>query len=208
MRELKNLFTNNQQWVQNKLAADPNYFKKLSRLQAAKYLWIGCSDSRMPPNELVGLKPGELFVHRNVANLVIHTDINCLSVIQFAVEKLKVRHIIVCGHYHCGGIKTALQPQKNSIIDNWLRNVKDIYFQNFNSFEKLSLEKKWNLLCELNVKEQVKNVAATSIVQQAWAKKQPLTIHGWIYDIASGLINDTKIMLNNKNHLHSIYHQE
>ena len=175
---------------------DPAFFQKLSLQQSPQYLWIGCSDSRVPANEIVGLMPGELFVHRNVANVVVHSDLNCLSVAQYAVEVLKVRHIIVCGHYGCGGVQAALSNRKLGLIDNWLRHVQDIAKKHEHGLGALTSEDdKLNRLCELNVVEQVLNVGQTTVVQNAWDAGQELHVHGWIYSIRDGLLNDLGVTL-------------
>jgi len=196
MRILSNLFENNKRWAEKIKQNDPDFFPKLSRQQSPEYLWIGCSDSRVPANEIVNLLPGEIFVHRNIANIVIHTDLNCLSVIQFAVEVLKIKHIIVCGHYGCGGVEAAMENKARGLIDNWLRNIKDIYRYHQTELKALKSEKdKLNLLCELNVKEQVINVGHTAIVQKAWASGQELSVHGWIYSIEDGILKDLDICI-------------
>jgi carbonic anhydrase len=196
MRVLKSLFENNKRWAEGIKEKDPDFFMKLSKQQNPEYLWIGCSDSRVPANEIVGLVPGEVFVHRNIANLVVHTDLNCLSVIQFAVQVLKIKHIIVCGHYGCGGIKAALQNEDHGLIDNWLQHIRDIY--RFHKVEMDALENelaKFNLLCELNVREQVLNVCKTTIVKNVWNCGGELSVHGWIYDIRNGLLKDLGICI-------------
>ncbi len=194
MRVLKDLFDQNEKWARRITASDPDFFNTLSKQQSPDYLWIGCSDSRVPANEIVDMLPGEIFVHRNIANLVVHSDLNCLSVIQFAVEVLKVKHIIVCGHYGCGGIKAALENKEHGLIDNWLRNIKDTHrFHQVEMDLVRDEEKKLNLLCELNVVEQVANVCHTTIVQNAWKAGQGLTVHGWIYDIADGRLKDLDV---------------
>lgn len=179
--------------------SDPTFFPKLAKQQSPEFLWIGCSDSRVPANEIVGLLPGELFVHRNVANLVIHTDMNCLSVLQYAVEILKVKHIIVCGHYGCGGVKAALESHPHGLIDNWLRHIRDVYRRKAQDLMRIVDEQqRVDRLCELNVVEQVTNVGNTTIVQEAWQRGQLLTIHGWIYGIANGLLKDLGVCLSSK----------
>lgn len=196
MRILKTLFENNKRWANGIKEKDPDFFTKLSKQQNPEYLWIGCSDSRVPANEIVGLIPGEVFVHRNIANLVVHTDLNCLSVIQFAVDVLKIKHIIVCGHYGCGGIKAAVENKDHGLIDNWLQHIRDIY--RFHKFELDAMENdvaKYNLLCELNVKEQVLNVCKTTIVEHVWNSGEELSVHGWIYDIKNGLLEDLGICI-------------
>ena len=200
------LFDNNRRWAQQMTHGDPAFFQRLSRQQCPQYLWIGCADSRVPANEIVGLLPGELFVHRNVANLVIHTDLNCLSVIQYAVDVLKVAHIIVCGHYGCGGIATAISERPSGLIDNWLLHVKDMYHRNQQSFaECTDLEERVNRLCEMNVAEQVNNVCHTSIVQAAWKRGQALKVHGWIYGIMDGLLKDLKVTFDAPDQVPSVY---
>ena len=196
MRILKTLFDNNKKWANSIKEKDPDFFTKLSKQQNPKYLWIGCSDSRVPANEIVGLIPGEIFVHRNIANLVVHTDLNCLSVIQFAVQVLKIKHIIVCGHYGCGGIKAALEKKNHGLIENWLQHIRDIYrFHKSELDSKQSEVEKNNLLCELNVKEQVLNVCKTTIVKHVWNSGGELSVHGWIYDIKNGLLQDLGICI-------------
>ena len=198
MRVLNYLFNNNKKWAENIKRSDPDFFTKLSKQQNPEYLWIGCSDSRVPANEIVGMLPGEIFVHRNIANLVIHTDLNCLSVIQYAVEVLKVKHIIVCGHYGCGGIKAALDNREHGLIDNWLRNIKDIHRYHEARIGSIRNEnEKIDLLCELNVVEQVANVCHTSIVQSAWRSGQELSVHGWIYRIEDGILKDLNVCITN-----------
>ncbi|MCB1616575.1 MAG: carbonate dehydratase [Pseudomonadales bacterium] len=194
MGPLKDLLAKNKEWADKIKNDDPAFFTKLSKQQHPEYLWIGCSDSRVPANQIVGLLPGEIFVHRNIANMVVHTDLNCLSVMQFAVEVLKVRHIIVCGHYGCGGIKAALERKENGLIDNWLRHIKDVY-----RFHQAALDtekdrlKRCDLLCELNIIEQVANVCHTTIVQNAWKNGQSLAIHGWVYSIEDGVLKDLEV---------------
>lgn len=181
----------NKEWVQQKLNLEPDYFKKLSSDQSPEFLWIGCSDSRVPAEEITGTQPGEIFVHRNVANLVVHTDFNLLSVLQYAVEFLKVKHIILCGHYGCGGVRFALTQQSVGFLNQWLRYIKDVYFKNASELSSIeSDDDKWKRLVELNVMEQVQNLARTSIVQKAWGTGQPLAIHGWVYGLNDGYIKD------------------
>jgi len=206
MATMDELFSKNRQWAAGMEEEYPGFFAQLAKLQAPEYLWIGCSDSRVPANEIVGLMPGELFVHRNVANMVSQTDFNVLSVLQYAVEVLKVKHIIVCGHYGCGGVRTALSKQTFGLIDNWLRGIKDIYHVNRQRFAPLSSEEdRVNLLCELNVKRQVKHVCHTTIVQNAWQRQQPLEVHGWIYGIHDGLLKDLGITIKSEKQLDEIY---
>jgi carbonic anhydrase len=191
MRILSQLFANNRAWAEEMIARDPDFFRRLSRQQTPQYLWIGCSDSRVPANQIVGLLPGEMFVHRNVANLVVHTDLNCLSAIQFAVEVLRVSHIIVCGHYGCGGILASLRDDKLGLIDNWLRHVQDVRLKYRDELGALETEaERHDRLCELNVMEQVVNVSRTTVVREAWARGQKLAVHGWIYNLSDGLLRD------------------
>jgi len=191
MRELQELFDSNRAWAAKVRAAVPDFFEQLALQQQPEYLWIGCSDSRVPANEIVGLLPGEIFVHRNVANIVVHTDFNCLSVLQFAVEMLRVRHVIVCGHYGCGGVAAALANSDLGLIDNWLRNVRDVQRTHADELARIeSREELVDRLCELNVAAQVANVCDTTIVRSAWARGQQLSVHGWIYALRDGLLRD------------------
>lgn len=178
------------EWAAAIKEKDPEFFSKLSKQQSPEFLWIGCSDSRVPANQIVNLPPGEIFVHRNIANVVVHTDLNCLSVIQYAVEVLKVKHIIVCGHYGCSGIKAALENNKYGLIDNWLRHIKDVIRFNAKQLNELQHDEKLNMLCELNVIEQVTNVCNTTIVKSAWENGEDLSIHGWIYNIENGILKE------------------
>ena len=188
---LDQLFANNREWAEAMIAKDANFFKRLVSQQAPEYLWIGCSDSRVPANDIVNLLPGELFVHRNVANVVVHTDLNCLSVIQFAIDLLKVKHILVVGHYGCSGVHAALTDKRVGLADNWLRHVKDVHQKHERYLgEMIPSPKRQDRLCELNVIEQVVNVCETTIVQDAWARGQDLTVHGWTYRLETGLVND------------------
>ena len=205
MPNLSQLFDNNQAWASHILRRDPAFFQKLSRQQSPSYLWIGCSDSRVPANEIVGLLPGELFVHRNIANLVVHTDLNCLSVMQFAVDLLKVRHIIVCGHYGCSGVQAALRRDRLGLSDNWLRHVQDVRQKHEQAIETAAGEAS-NRLCELNVIEQVLNVCHTSIARDAWERGQPLTVHGWIYGLQNGLLRDLHVTVENFEQTMPAYH--
>ena len=206
MKLLKQLFEQNREWAEQIKAEDPQFFEKLASQQAPEYLWIGCSDSRVPANELLGLLPGDVFVHRNVANLVVHTDFNCLSVIQYAVEVLKVKHIIVCGHYHCGGVIAARGHKEYGLIDNWLRNIKDINYKYRDHIEEIEDEhERQDYMCELNVLEQVANVCYTSIVQNAWRRGQELAVHGWIYDVKDGLLRDLDITVNALEQIPDVY---
>lgn len=194
MRTLNHLFEKNKAWAERIRRKDPDFFLELSRQQAPSYLWIGCADSRVPANEIVGLLPGELFVHRNVANLVVHTDLNCLSVMQFAVDLLKVRHIIVCGHYGCSGVLAALRRDRLGLSDNWLRHVQDVRQKHQESLAKVGDDAQAaERLCELNVIEQVANVCQTTIALDAWERGQALTVHGWIYGLQDGLLRDLNV---------------
>ena len=190
-RSLDVLFRNNRAWAARIVAQEPDFFDRLSRQQAPRYLWIGCSDSRVPANEIVGLLPGELFVHRNVANVVVHTDLNCLSVLQFAVDVLRVEHVIVCGHYGCGGVRAALDGAKLGLVDNWIRHVQDVRDQHAAELEQLpDNAARLARLCELNVLEQVAHVCQTTAVQDAWTRGQPITVHGVVYSLRDGLLRD------------------
>ena len=194
MHSLKKLFEQNQTWAEAIKRRDPEFFAKLSRQQNPEYLWIGCSDSRVPANEIIGLLPGEVFVHRNVANVVVHTDLNCLSVIQFAVDLLKVKHVMVVGHYGCGGIGRVIRCERVGLADNWLRHVRDVQEKHESCLHRLPDDTARSArLCELNVIEQAANVCATTIVQDAWARSQELTVHGWIYGLKDGLLRDLKM---------------
>ena len=191
MRDLDHLFANNRAWAAEMTGLDPEFFSRLVRQQAPQYLWIGCSDSRVPANQIVGLLPGDMFVHRNVANLVIHADLNCLSAIQFAVDVLRVGHIIVCGHYGCGGVLAALRDEKLGLVDNWLRHVQDVRSKHQATLDALrSEQERHRKLCELNVVEQVVNVSKTAVVRDALARGQEVAVHGWVYDIHDGLLRD------------------
>ena len=190
MKTLKYLFDKNVEWAASIKEKDPEFFSQLAKQQSPEFLWIGCSDSRVPANQIIDLMPGEVFVHRNIANVVVHSDLNCLSVIQYAVEVLEVKHIIVCGHYGCGGIKAAMDNNDYGLIDNWLRHIKDVRRFNIEKLERLNNDDRLNLLCELNVIEQVTNICNTTIVQQAWRKGADLSVHGWIYNIENGILKD------------------
>lgn len=206
MSNLDNLLDNNALWAARVQEQRPGFFENLAHQQTPEYLWIGCSDSRVPANQIVGLDPGDIFVHRNVANLVVHTDFNCLSVLQYAVEVLKVKHIIICGHYGCGGVAAALQNMEHGLIDNWLRNIKDLYEQHEVLFRDIkSDEERVNALCMLNVIGQVSNVSHTTIVQNAWKRGQDLSVHGWIYSIKDGLIKDLDSTLTGSEQVPAIY---
>ena len=190
MKELQHLFDNNAEWSAHIKEEDPEFFLRLSKQQSPDYLWIGCSDSRVPANEIVGMLPGELFVHRNIANCVVHTDLNCLSVIYYAVKVLKVKHIIVCGHYGCGGVQAAMQNTKHGLVEHWLRNIRDVYNAHEEEVDAITDESlKFRRMCELNVVAQMKHVSQIPAIQEAWLESEPLSIHGWIYDISDGLLN-------------------
>lgn len=190
----KKIIENNKKWVESKLALDPDFFNRLKDTQTPPLLWIGCSDSRVPANEIIGAQPGEVFVHRNIANMVIHSDMNMLSVLDYSVNVLKVKHIIVCGHYGCGGVKAAMGNAPVGIIDNWIRHIKDSYKFRKNDIEAIEDEKeRFDRFVEWNTKQQVLNLAVTSIVQQAWSKGQELSIHGWVYGLDSGLVKDLDV---------------
>jgi carbonic anhydrase len=195
MRRLADLFTRNRDWAARQTAADPEFFQRLSRLQAPAYLWVGCSDSRVPANQIVDLAPGELFVHRNVANLAVHTDLNFLSVLQFAVDVLGVAHVIVCGHYGCGGVRAAAQGQRLGLIDNWLRHIRDVKDKHEAALAALPDGVREDRLCELNVIEQAWNVSQTTIVLDAWARGQSLAVHAWVYGIGDGLLRDLDVTI-------------
>jgi carbonic anhydrase len=192
---LKHLFENNRAWAERMVAQEPAFFDKLAHLQNPEYLWIGCSDSRVPANQITGLQPGEVFVHRNVANVVVHTDLNCLSVMQFAVDVLKVKHIIVCGHYGCGGVRAALTGERLGLIDNWLRHIQDVRDKHAGLLAPLAGEAAADRLCELNVIEQVVNVARTTILRDAWERGQAVTVHGWIYGLSNGQLRNLGISI-------------
>jgi len=201
------LLENNKNWVREQLDLDPTYFEKLSKGQSPEYLWIGCSDSRVPANQITGTEPGEVFVHRNIANMVVHSDMNMLSVLSYAVEVLKVKHIIVCGHYGCGGVIAAMKNQQFGLIDNWLRHIKDVYRYHHVELDAIEDEnERARRFVEVNVQEQVHDLGKTSIVQNAWRRNQPLHIHGWVYDINDGLINDLKVTFTCTKDLHKVYH--
>ena len=209
MKHLSHLLKNNRAWAARSEAAKPGFFKTLSQQQTPQILWIGCSDSRVPATEIVDLLPGEIFVHRNIANMVIHTDLNCLSVLQYAVDVLRVRHVIVCGHYGCGGVKVALENREHGLIDNWLRHIRDVRRLHKAEIDTFTSEtERYDALCEINVKEQVLNVCHTTIVQQAWMSGQELHIHGWIYNIADGIIKDMDVTSSCQDDISRIYRTE
>jgi carbonic anhydrase len=191
---LKQLLDSNRAWARGVVADDPEYFRRLAQQQSPQYLWIGCSDSRVPANQITGLAPGEVFVHRNIANVVVHTDLNCLSVIQFAVDILKVRHIILCGHYGCSGVHAAMTKHRIGLSDNWLRHVQDVATKHSDELGTLADEnERHRRLCELNAREQVRNIVQCTTVQEAWERGQPLEVHGWIYDLGDGLLRDLQV---------------
>ena len=193
MKTLQRLLDNNRTWAERISRQDPEFFAKLAAQQGPEYLWIGCSDSRVPANQIVGLLPGEVFVHRNVANVVVHADLNCLSVLQFAVDVLKIRHVIVCGHYGCGGVRAAYEDERMGLVDNWLRHVQDVAQKHRAMLDQAPVGDRIDRLCELNVLEQVANVCQTTVIQDAWARGQDVTVHGWIYSLADGLLRDLKV---------------
>lgn len=206
MKDLKRLLDQNKAWAEGITASDPEFFQTLAKQQTPRFLWIGCADSRVPANQLAGLMPGEMFVHRNVANVVVHTDFNCLSVIQYAVDVLKVEHIIVCGHHGCGGVKAAMENLQFGLIDNWLRHVQDVLHQHETLLAHVTdKDKRLDRLCELNVIEQVLNVGRTTIVQSAWERGQELVVHGWIYGLQDGLLRDLGVTIDNAEGLAAAY---
>lgn len=206
MKFLNNLFDNNRRWASQITQRDPEFFAKLSRQQSPEYLWIGCADSRVPANEIVDLLPGELFVHRNVANVVVHTDLNCLSVMQYAVDVLKVKHIIVCGHYGCGGVRAALRGDRVGLSDNWLRHVQDVRQKHEAKLASLADEhSRCDRLCDLNVIEQVVNVCQTTVVQDAWLRDQSLSVHGWVYGLQDGLLRNLQVTVTDSTEINTVY---
>jgi carbonic anhydrase len=203
---LAHLLEANRAWAERMKAADPGYFSRLVGLQTPQYLWIGCSDSRVPANQITGLEPGEVFVHRNVANLVVHTDLNCLSALQFAVDVLRVRHVIVCGHYGCGGVLAAARGDRHGLCDNWLRHVQDVRDKHADRLEaERDAQARENRLCELNVIEQLVNVCHTTIVRDAWQRQQPLSVHGWIYGLDNGELRELGLAASNPSELERAY---
>ena len=207
IKSYEKLLDNNKKWVTEQLELDPNFFENLSKGQSPEYLWIGCSDSRVPANTITGTDPGEMFVHRNIANMVVHSDMNMLSVLSYAVEVLKVKHIIVCGHYGCGGVLAAMGNQQIGLIDNWLRHIKDVYRYHHNELDAITDPiARGRRFVEVNVMEQVFDLGKTSIVQNAWKNDQPLHIHGWVYDINDGLIHDLGVNFKCTKDLHNVYH--
>jgi carbonic anhydrase len=202
----KKILENNKKWVETSLASDPNYFADLDKGQTPPLLWIGCSDSRVPANEIVGAKPGEVFVHRNIANMVVHSDMNMLSVLDYAVNVLKVKHVLVCGHYGCGGVKAAMGNESIGIIDNWIRHIKDVYRLHHEYLDAIADENdRFNAFVEINVKEQVFDLSKTSIVQAAWKNGQELTLHGWAYGLNSGFVTDLNVNISSNRDLDDVY---
>jgi carbonic anhydrase len=206
MRELQHLFNNNKAWVKKRLEADPETFNRFAQGQTPKYLWIGCSDSRIPANEILELDPGEVFVHRNVANLCPHTDFNFLSVLQYGIDYLSIEHVIVCGHYRCGGIAAAMENMQFGLVDNWLRLIRDVYARQKEELELIDdTSLRYDRLVELNVLHQVMNVCYTTIVQNAWANKRKLTVHGWVYDVSTGYIKDLNCCISSIDQIDDTY---
>jgi carbonic anhydrase len=206
MNVYQSLLEGNKKWVEEKLKLDPEYFERLSKGQSPQVLWIGCSDSRVPANEITGTHPGDIFVHRNIANMVVHSDMNMLSVLDYAVNILKVRHVIVCGHYGCGGVKAAMENQQFGLVDNWLRFIKDVYRLHTDELEAIKdPEARFNRFVELNVIEQVFDLTKTSIIQNAWANRNGPRIHGWVYDLRTGIIQDLKVSFDSQSKLPEIY---
>lgn len=208
MPKIKRLLDMNRTWASRQVKQDPDYFKKLVAQQSPEYLWIGCSDSRVPANQVVDMAPGELFVHRNVANQVIQTDFNCLSVVQYAVDQLGVKHILVVGHYGCGGVKAATESCSHGLVDHWLFPIKDLYREHHDELESLALEARVDRLCELNVIAQVQNLAKTTIVQNAWDRGQELAIHGWVYSLDDGVVRNMDVTVRDRATLENIYHYQ
>lgn len=207
MRELKELFLKNQAWAESQRKEDPDIFLKISEKHAPKYLWIGCSDSRIPANEIIGLEPGEMFVHRNVANLFPHTDFNCLSVLQYAIDYLNIEHVILCGHYRCGGVAAAMKNAQFGLVDNWLRHIRDVYSREREELDQIEdPELKYNRLVELNVLHQVMSICQTTIVQNTWAAKRKLCIHGVVYDVTTGLLKDLNCCISSLDQVEDTYH--
>lgn len=206
MKTLSYLFEKNKKWAKKKLETNPHIFESTSKKQTPKYLWIGCSDSRVSPSEILQLKPGEIFVHRNIANLFPNNDLNCLSALQYAVEYLSVEHVIVCGHYGCGGVAAAMEPIQYGLIDSWLKNIRDIYSQEKESLDAIKDEtEKYKKLIELNVRQQAYNICHTTIVQNSWNENKYLSVHGWVYDISSGLLKDLNCTLSSLDDVESVY---
>jgi len=207
MKDIDTLISNNRQWSRLLKEEDPGFFERLSLAQKPRFLWIGCSDSRVPAERLTGLEPGELFVHRNVANLVVHTDLNCLSVVQYAVEVLEVEHIIICGHYGCGGVKAAVENPELGLINNWLLHIRDLWYKHSSLLGELPPEKRFDKLCEINVIEQVYNLGHSTVMQSAWKRGQKVNIHGWVYGIMDGYLRDLGVSSTNRETLEQRYRQ-
>jgi carbonic anhydrase len=207
MKNIETLISNNAAWSKTMVQEDPGFFKRLALAQKPQFLWIGCSDSRVPAERLTGLEPGEIFVHRNVANLVIHTDLNCLSVIQYAVDVLQVEHIIICGHYGCGGVQAAVENPELGLINNWLLHIRDIWFRHSSLLGELPPEQRFDRLCELNVVEQIYNLGHSTILQQAWARGQKVSLHGWVYGIHDGRLRDLEVTSTSRELLELRYRQ-
>ncbi len=206
MHPLQHLLDNNRRWSAARRELDPGFFSRLAQQQSPQYLWIGCSDSRVSATAIIGLDPGEVFVHRNVANLVVHTDVNCLAVLQYAVDVLQIKHVIVCGHYDCGGVLAAMSGQPHGLIDNWLRNIKDIYYDHATEMEAIvDVQARTDRLCELNVVQQVANVCHTTMVQDAWRRGQSVAVHGWIYGLHDGCIHDLEVTIEGPEQIRSLY---
>jgi carbonic anhydrase len=206
-KELEALLRNNRQWADSIRDEDPGFFERLSRQQAPQYLWIGCSDSRVPANQIMGLAPGEVFVHRNIANVMVHTDLNCMSVIQFAVDVLEVRHILVVGHYGCGGVHAALHGQRVGLADNWIRHVGDVAQKHGALIEAIPPDRRDDALCELNAIEQAENVCLTTVIRDAWARGQKLAVHGWVYSLADGVVRELGMDVDSPEALDAVYAQ-
>jgi len=207
MPDLTHLLESNRAWAAAVKAQDPDFFARLAQQQAPQYLWIGCSDSRVPANQITGLAPGEVFVHRNIANMVVHTDLNCLSVMEFAVDVLHVRHIIVCGHYGCSGVRVAMERRRVGLADNWLRHVQDVHVKYATLLHRMPRDTRHDRLCELNVLEQALNVCQTTVVQDAWGRGQPLAVHSWVYDVGDGLLRDLGLTVDRDSELNERYQQ-
>jgi len=207
MPDLTHLLESNRAWAAAVKAQDPEFFSRLAQQQAPKYLWIGCSDSRVPANQITGLAPGEVFVHRNIANIVVHTDLNCLSVMEFAVDVLRVGHIIVCGHYGCSGVRVAMERRRVGLADNWLRHVQDVHVKYATLLHRMPRDTRHDRLCELNVLEQALNVCQTTVVQDAWGRGQPLAVHSWVYDLGDGLLRDLGLTVDRDSELNERYQQ-
>lgn len=206
---IQNIFENNKAWVNKMLKEDPNYFENLAKGQSPEILWIGCSDSRVPPNEITNTKPGEIFIHRNIANMVVHSDMNLLSVLDYAVNALKVKHVVVCGHYECGGVKAAMSGKQNGLVDNWIRHIKDVYRLYEHELESIQdMQERFDRLVELNVREQLFDLSKTSIVQNAWESRNEPKLHGFVFDIKTGLLKDLNVHFDSQHQLPEFYRIE